>query len=103
MFRHKKRIVHMNISTGSHSDMENYEAVALSIRAASKVSGIGRTSLYAAIKAGKLVARKCGKRTIILQSDLITWLNSLPTSVAPSDSSGGHKCPESVEDGHGQA
>ena len=54
-------------------------------------------------EAGKLVARKCGKRTIILQSDLITLLNSLPTSVAPSDSSDGHKWPESVEDGHGQA
>jgi hypothetical protein len=93
----------MNISTGSHSDMENYQAIALSIRAASKVSGIGRTSLYAAIKAGGLVARKCGKRTIILQSDLINWLNSLPTSVAPSDSGDGHRCPYRVEDSHGQA
>ena len=93
----------MNISTGSHSDMENYEAVALSIRAASKVSGIGRTSLYAAIKAGKLVARKCGKRTIILQSDLITWLNSLPASVTTANSGDGHKCPQSGKAGHDQA
>ena len=93
----------MNISTGSHSDMENYEAVALSMRAASKVSGIGRTSLYAAIKAGKLVARKCGKRTIILQSDLITWLNSLPASVTTSNSGDGHQDTQSKEDGHDQA
>jgi hypothetical protein len=93
----------MNISTGSHSDMENYQAFALSIRAASKVSGIGRTSLYAAIRAGKLVARKCGKRTIILQSDLITWLNSLPASIELSDNSDGQKGPQSGKDGHGQA
>lgn len=93
----------MNISTGSHSDIENHQAIALSIRAASKVSGIGRTSLYAAIKAGSLVARKCGKRTIILQSDLIKWLNSLPPSVAPSTRSDGRRGPESVEDGHVQA
>jgi hypothetical protein len=93
----------MNITTGSPSEFENYQAVALSIRAASKVSGIGRTSLYAAIKAGSLIARKCGKRTIILQSDLINWLNSLPTSVASSNSIDGYRGSESLEDGHGQA
>ena len=93
----------MNISTGSHSDMENYQAIALSIKGASKMSGIGRTSLYAAIKSGALVARKCGKRTIILQSDLITWLNSLPASVEPLDSSDGHKGPQSGKDGRNEA
>jgi hypothetical protein len=93
----------MNISTGSHPDMENNQAIALSIRAASNVSGIGRTSLYAAIKAGKLVARKCGKRTIILQSDLITWLNSLPASVTTANSGDGREGSRSGKDGHGQA
>jgi hypothetical protein len=103
MFTHKKRIVYMNITTGSPSEFENYQAIALSIRAASKVSGIGRTSLYAAIKAGKLIARKCGKRTIILQSDLINWLNSLPASVELSDSGDGHKGRQSGKDGHDEA
>jgi excisionase family DNA binding protein len=93
----------MNISTGSHSDIENCQAVGLSIPEASLLSGIGRTTLYAAIKSGALVARKCGKRTIILRSDLITWLNALPLSVTTSDSSDGHRCPHRVEDGHGQA
>jgi hypothetical protein len=82
--------------------MENCQAVALSITQASLVSGIGRTSLYAAIKAKALVARKCGKRTIILQSDLITWLTSLPVSVTTSDSGGGNTPSQCREDGHGQ-
>ena len=63
--------------------MNKIQAIALSIPDAVLMTGIGRTSLYAAIKAGKLVARKCGKRTIILQSDLINWLNSLPASTNP--------------------
>ena len=83
--------------------MNKNQAIALSIPDAVSMTCIGRTSLYAAIKAGSLVARKCGKRTIILQSDLITWLNSLPASVEPSDSGDGHKGPESGKAGHGQA
>ena len=83
--------------------MNKIQAIALSIPEVVSITGIGRTSLYAAIKAKALVARKCGKRTIILQSDLITWLNSLPASVESSDSSESHMCPQSGEDGDGQA
>jgi excisionase family DNA binding protein len=83
--------------------MNKTNSIALSIPEAVSITGIGRTTLYAAIKAGKLVARKCGKRTIILQSDLINWLNSLPSSVMTSDSGDGNGYPQSKEDGHGQA
>jgi hypothetical protein len=83
--------------------MNKIQAIALTIADAVSMTGIGRTSLYAAIKAGKLVARKCGKRTIILQSDLITWLNSLPASVTTANSGDGHKCPQSGKAGHDQA
>ena len=38
----------------------------------------GRTRIYEAIKAGKLKARKRGKRTIILAADLAQYLESLP-------------------------
>jgi predicted DNA-binding transcriptional regulator AlpA len=82
--------------------MNKIQAIALSIPDAVSMTGIGRTSLYAAIKAGKLVARKCGKRTIILQSDLINWLNSLPASVEPSDSGDGHKGRQSGKDGRNE-
>ena len=83
--------------------MNKIQAIALSIPDAVSITGIGRTSLYAAIKTGSLVARKCGKRTIILQSDLITWLNSLPASVEQSNSGDGNGYPQSKGDGDGQA
>ena len=37
-----------------------------------------RTIVYEAINAGKLKAKKRGKRTIILAPDLIQYLESLP-------------------------
>jgi Helix-turn-helix domain len=43
---------------------------------------IGRTSLYAAIAAGDLVARKRGRRTFVLAEDLWRWLNTAPTMVS---------------------
>ena len=41
-------------------------------------SGLGRTSIYGQIRDGRLVARKCGRRTIILPSDAAAGLESLP-------------------------
>lgn len=40
--------------------------------------GIGRTALYALIAAGRLDARKLGKRTLVLEASLRTLLTSLP-------------------------
>ena len=40
--------------------------------------GIGRDNVYRAIREGLLVARKYGKRTLILESDLEAFLKSLP-------------------------
>ena len=45
------------------------------------VTGLGRTTIYAAIKAGHLIARKYGRRTIVLANDLSAWLDSLPPTV----------------------
>jgi excisionase family DNA binding protein len=52
----------------------------LSIAEACAMAGIGRTRLYEAIATGDLVARRCGKRRIILRSDLRRFLENLPTS-----------------------
>ena len=43
-----------------------------------RVSGVGRSTVYQQIKPGRLVARKIGKRTVVLKADLNAWLNNLP-------------------------
>jgi excisionase family DNA binding protein len=50
----------------------------LSVVEACRVAGIGRTKIYEAIADGSLKARKFGKRTIILRSDLQHFLSALP-------------------------
>jgi excisionase family DNA binding protein len=54
------------------------DAEALTIPEACAASRIGRTKIYQAIKEGRLVARKLGKKTLILPSDLRDYLSSLP-------------------------
>jgi excisionase family DNA binding protein len=55
------------------------QQMAFSIPAACKVTGIGRTKIYAALQSGALIARKNGAKNIILRADLERWLQSLPT------------------------
>jgi hypothetical protein len=50
----------------------------MSIRTFCKTYDIGRTSTYAEIKAGRLKARKAGRRTVIAQDDAEEWLGLLP-------------------------
>lgn len=50
----------------------------LSLPEACKIAGLGRTTVYQAIADGQLVARKVGKRTIILRQDLNRFLVALP-------------------------
>lgn len=64
--------------------MENLR-VAHSVGSAAALAGIGRSTLYAAIRDRRLVARKVGRRTIVLVSDLENWLHSLPVVTAGKD------------------
>ena len=41
-------------------------------------SGLGRDTIYKAIHQGRLKARKLGRRTIVLASDLQAFLETLP-------------------------
>jgi excisionase family DNA binding protein len=56
------------------------EREGLSVSEACMVAGIGRSRLYGAIAAGILKARKHGKRTLILRSDLLEFLKALPSA-----------------------
>jgi hypothetical protein len=52
--------------------------IAHTIPEAVEASGLSRSMLYIAIGRGALRARKCGARTVILDSDLREFLRSLP-------------------------
>ena len=54
--------------------------LAYSIAETCAVARVGRTSIYEAINRGELIARKRGRRTVILADDLRRWLESLPTA-----------------------
>jgi hypothetical protein len=52
---------------------------AFSIPEVVEAASICRTTVFAEIAAGRLVARKLGRRTVVLASDLETWLEQLPS------------------------
>ena len=55
--------------------------LAYTIAEACAAAGIGRTSLYKAIRSGQLRAIKCSGRTLFLLDDLRRWLEGLPPIV----------------------
>ena len=57
-----------------------HQKLALSISDVVDLSGIGRTSIFEEIRVGRLIARKCGRRTVVLRDDMLKWLDSLPVS-----------------------
>ena len=59
----------------------NTPKLAFSINEFADTSSLGRNKIYEAIKAGRLKARKDKGRTIILVSDGIAYLESLPTTM----------------------
>jgi len=58
--------------------MPNDVPVALSVRQTLAALGIGRDKFYRLIREKRLVARKCGKRTLVLASDLEAFVRALP-------------------------
>jgi excisionase family DNA binding protein len=55
--------------------------LAYTVEGVCETAGIGRSSVFEAIRSGELVARKMGRRTIVLEGDLRRWLASLPRAV----------------------
>ena len=63
--------------------MQNYsktteQSGAMCINDFCRWAGIGRTAAYAEMKAGRIQARKFGRRTFIPRSEAERWLNALP-------------------------
>lgn len=52
----------------------------LNVKQAVAASGLTRSHLYEAMKAGNLTVRKAGRRTIILADDLRQYIENLPTA-----------------------
>lgn len=61
-------------------DIRVADKMALSVIEAGKLAGMGKNTLYAAIKKRALKARMSGRRMIVLRSDLETWLQQLPVA-----------------------
>jgi excisionase family DNA binding protein len=59
------------------------DILAYPIDEAAKAAGVTRERLYQAVRANELTARKAGRSTLVLRSDLETWLLSLPTRGKP--------------------
>ena len=60
------------------ADDYNLTKPAYSVNEVLAMLPLGRTSLYAAIKDGKIKAQKHGKKTIFLAPDIAAFLASLP-------------------------
>jgi excisionase family DNA binding protein len=67
--------------------------MAYTVSEACEVARIGRTSLYDAIKSGRLRAVKRGRRTLVLTTDLQAWIVGLP-SIEISRTPGGNQKPD---------
>jgi Helix-turn-helix domain len=61
-------------------DKQQPPKISYTIAQAVAASGVGRTSLYLAIRRGELRRLKRGARTLILDRDLRRWLEGLPPS-----------------------
>lgn len=56
--------------------------IALTVKGACATLSISRTTLYEEIAAGRLTAKKAGKKTLIPTSAALAWLNNLPAKAA---------------------
>ena len=56
--------------------------IGYSVKEAADASGLGRTTIYAAVRQGELRMVKKGARSIILDRDLRRWLEGLPPTNA---------------------
>jgi excisionase family DNA binding protein len=61
------------------------EPLAVSVAAATRLAGVGRTSIYEAIGTGELASCKLGTRRLILVDDLRAWLARQRHATGPGE------------------
>src|SRR5690349_8839872 len=59
---------------------ERRQRLAFSIPRLCRLTDLGRTLIYAEIAAGRLVASKVGRRTVVTRANAVRWLRSLETT-----------------------
>lgn len=70
-----------------HSN-ERIIQLAYTVKDAVKITGMSRSRLYEELKAGHLIAKKMGRRTLIPHESIEAWLNNLdnyPTAAGALD------------------
>lgn len=65
------------LTSGIGASRDN-NVLALSVAETARVTGLSRASLYRLIASGELQSRKVGARTLVLNSEIDRFLNSLP-------------------------
>jgi hypothetical protein len=83
---------------GSQLD-PRHDRLAFSIAELCELSGFGRQFIYTEIGAGRLVARKHGRRTFILRPDAEAWLSAAPR-IAPKSAALDAVPAATAADGH---
>ena len=56
--------------------------LAFTIQEAAAAAGVGRTTIFEEIRHNQLIARKIGRRTVVLRDDLDAWLKNRPSTKA---------------------
>jgi hypothetical protein len=64
--------------SGGTTMQNDVRKIAYSVDDIVKLVGIGRSLLFEELAAGRILAKKIGRRTVILETDLSAWLKSLP-------------------------
>ena len=60
-------------------EVKKMDQLALTVAEACVAARVGKTVLYQAIASGALVARKRGRKTLVLPADLQAWIAGLPS------------------------
>jgi excisionase family DNA binding protein len=74
----------MNAVSNARAGRPAQDCAAYSVPEVMARVGVGRDKLYCLIRQGRLPARKLGRKTLILASDLEAFLEALPRQGAAS-------------------